>query len=123
MNVLGPGLSLDELRDRARRPELAWSSFAPGVDIHRLWGDPDDPEAAAAALLRYAPGSAGPRHRHEGVEHIFVLSGAQRDERGVYEEGAHIVNQPGSVHKVSSPDGCVVAVVWERPNTFLDEPR
>src|SRR5688500_10290696 len=104
MNVLGPGLSLDELRARAKRPELDWSAFAPGVDIHRLWGDPDDPAAATAALLRYAPGASVRRHRHEGVEHVFVLIGAQVDERGVYAEGAHVVNQPGSIHSVSSPD-------------------
>lgn len=112
--------SLDELRARATSPELAWVAFGPGVEIHRLWGDPD---AASAALLRYAPGASVPRHRHEGREEIFVLSGAQRDERGVYAAGAHVVNLPGSVHSVSSPEGCIVAVVWERPNTFLDEPR
>ena len=71
---------------------------------------------------RYAAGSKVPRHRHEGTEHIYVLIGTQRDERGEYETGAHVVNLPGSVHSVSSPEGCVVFVVWERPNTFIDEP-
>jgi anti-sigma factor ChrR (cupin superfamily) len=120
MDVLGPGLSVDELRARARDPELAWTAFGPGIDIHLLWGDLD---AASAALLRYAPGAQGPRHRHEGVERVYVLAGAQRDERGVYPEGVEIVNQPGTIHRVSSPEGCIVAVVWERPNTFFhDEP-
>jgi anti-sigma factor ChrR (cupin superfamily) len=108
---------LDELLDRANEPDLAWEGFRPGVEIHRLWGDPD---GASAALLRYAPGSRVPRHRHEGVEHVHVLSGAQRDERGLHEAGAHVVNPPGSVHTVESPGGCLVFVVWEHPNTFLD---
>ena len=50
-----------------------------------------------------------------------MLIGKQRDERGDYPAGTHVVNQPGSTHSVSSPEGCVVFVVWERPNTFLDD--
>jgi anti-sigma factor ChrR (cupin superfamily) len=115
MDVLG--LSLDELRARARNPDLGWTAFAPGIEIHRLVGDAES--SPSAALLRYAPGAQGPWHRHEGIERVYVLSGAQRDERGVYAEGTQIVNQPGTVHRVSSPEGCVVFVVWERPNTFF----
>jgi anti-sigma factor ChrR (cupin superfamily) len=109
---------LDELLEIAQRPALAWESFRPGVDIHRLWEDNDGGEAAA--LLRYAPGAAVPRHRHEGHEHVFVLSGAQRDEHGLVPTGGHRINPPGSSHVVESPEGCLVLVVWERPNTFLD---
>ncbi len=116
----GLALALDELRALALRPKLPWRRFAPGVEIHRLWGTPT---TRSGALLRYAAGAKIPRHRHEGIEHIYVLIGAQRDERGEYAAGAHVVNPPGSVHAVSSPEGCVVFVVWERPNTFLDETR
>jgi len=116
----GLALALDELRALALSPKLAWRQFAPGVSIHRLWGAPN---ARSGALLRYTPGAKVPRHRHEGTEHIYVLLGSQRDERGEYVAGAHVVNPPGSVHAVSSPEGCVVFAVWERPNTFLDEPR
>ena len=77
----------------------------------------------SGALLRYAAGAKVPRHRHEGTEHVYVLIGRQRDERGEYGEGAHVVNPPGSIHTVSSARGCVVFVVWERPNTFLDGTR
>lgn len=108
---------LDDLLARVGRGDLDWESFRPGVDIHRLWGDP---AAASAVLLRYAPGASVPAHRHEGTEHIHVLSGSQRDERGLHVAGAHVVNPPGSVHQVESPSGCVVLAVWERPNTFLD---
>ena len=116
----GLALALDELRALALSPKLPWRQFAPGVSIHRLWGKPD---ARSGALLRYAPGARIARHRHEGTEHIYVLIGAQRDERGEYVEGAHVINPPGSVHTVSSPEGCVVFAVWELPNTFLDESR
>jgi anti-sigma factor ChrR (cupin superfamily) len=116
----GFALALDELRALALSPKLAWRHFAPGVQIYRLWGAAN---GRSGALLRYAAGSKIARHRHEGTENIYVLIGAQRDDRGDYEVGAHVVNDPGSVHTVSSPTGCVVFVVWERPNTFIDEPR
>jgi anti-sigma factor ChrR (cupin superfamily) len=108
---------LDELLERAGRPDLGWDPFQPGVEIHHLWGEPP---GESAALLRYAPGAAVPRHRHEGHEHVYVLRGAQRDDRGLHSAGAHVVNPPGSTHSVASRDGCLVLVVWERPNTFID---
>lgn len=109
-------LRLDELLARANRPDLAWQPFLPGVEIHRVWGDE---KAGSGALLRYRAGGAVPAHRHEGVEHVYVLSGTQRDERGVYPAGSHVVNPPGSIHTVESSEGCVVLVVWERPNTWV----
>jgi anti-sigma factor ChrR (cupin superfamily) len=113
-------LRFDELLARASRPDLAWQPFLPGVEIHRVWGDQQgDGEGESAAFLRYVAGGAVPRHRHEGVEHVYVLSGSQRDERGVYPTGSHVVNPPGSIHAVESTEGCLVLVVWERPNTWV----
>jgi anti-sigma factor ChrR (cupin superfamily) len=116
----GFALALDELRALALSPRLVWNNFAPGVQIHRLWGTA---KTRSGALLRYAPGAKVPRHRHEGVEQIYVLIGKQRDERGEYAAGSRIVNPPGSIHAVSSPEGCVVLVIWERANTFIDGSR
>ena len=99
----GLALALDELRALALSPKLVWRHFVTGVQIHRLWGAP---HTRSGALLRYAPGSKVPRHRHEE-----------------YPAGTHVINQPGSSHSVSSPEGCVVFVVWERPNTFLDDSK
>jgi anti-sigma factor ChrR (cupin superfamily) len=112
-----PAVPLDELLARARRPDVPFQPFRPGVEICRLWGDP---AARSAAVLRYQAGARVPRHRHVGVEQVYVLSGSQRDERGTYAAGAHVVNPAGSEHAVESPDGCVVLVVWDRPITFLE---
>ena len=112
-------LGLDEIMGRLERNEFAWEPFQPGVEIHRLWGDP---QGASSALLRYAPGARVPRHRHEDVEEIRILRGSQRDERGVYPAGSHVVNPAGSIHTVESPEGCVALLVWRKPNTFV-EPR
>ena len=109
--------SLDHLLHEARRQDLAWQPFREGVEVYWLHESDGGP---SAAVLRYAPGAAIPRHRHEGEENIYVISGAQQDERGVYPAGAHVVNTPGSSHAVASPDGCVVLAIWSLPNRWLD---
>lgn len=110
-------LVLPDLREIAAHPErLAWLPLHPGIEIHRIYeGDPDGP---SAAFLRYQPGAKLARHRHSGLEHIFVLAGSQEDERGRYFAGALVVNPVGSSHQVSSRDGCIVLALWERPVRF-----
>jgi anti-sigma factor ChrR (cupin superfamily) len=112
-----PPVSRLDLNEIARRPEaLAWQAFRPGVEIVRIYGG--DGDGPAAALLRYAPGASVPPHEHTGHEHVYVLAGAQEDERGRYPAGAFVVNPPGSAHAVRSPEGCLALVVWERPVRF-----
>ncbi|MFZ5896574.1 MAG: cupin domain-containing protein [Myxococcota bacterium] len=91
--------------------------FREGVEVSWLYGE--DSNGGAAALLRYAPGARVPRHRHEGFEHILVLEGSQCDDRGRYEAGTLIVNEPGSEHDVWTAEGCLVLVIWERRVTFV----
>jgi anti-sigma factor ChrR (cupin superfamily) len=96
--------------------QLTFAPLRPGVEIHVLHEAPD---GSRAAILRYAPGSSVPAHRHEGLEYIYVLEGEQGDERGVYAAGSFVVNEPGVSHSVSSPSGCVVLIIWQRPVVFL----
>jgi anti-sigma factor ChrR (cupin superfamily) len=106
-------LALPGLSDR-----LKFEPFQPGVESAWIYGK--DGSGPGAALLRYEPGATIPAHRHGGYEHILVLEGAQQDERGRYPAGTLIVNEPGTQHKVSSPDGCLVLVIWEKRVTFLE---
>ena len=118
---MNPGeLRLDEILARLERNEFTWQPFQPGVEISRLWGDPQ--HGASSALLRYAPGARVPRHRHEDIEEIRILRGSQRDDDGVYAAGSHVTKPAGSVHTVESPEGCVAWLVWRKPNTFVDDP-
>ena len=72
-----------------------------------------DGDGPAAALLRYAPGAAVPRHRHEGRgEHLRHQRRPAGRARRCCPAGAHRINPPGSSHAVASPEGCVVLVVW-----------
>ena len=92
---------------------LEWEPFRPGVEIAHIYSTPDD--GPAAAFLRYQPGAAVPYHIHACFEHIFILKGSQFDRSGENHAGAIIINTPGSAHNVSSPNGCVVFVVWNKP--------
>ena len=95
---------------------MTFQPFRGGVEICPIVeGEP------AVALLRYAPGAAVPRHRHLGLETIVVLKGSQRDERGVYRAGAVCLNPAGSIHSVTSDDGCVVLIQWTRPVEFVED--
>jgi anti-sigma factor ChrR (cupin superfamily) len=106
----------------ARLAELAlaakgWEPLRDGIQALRLWGDPR--EGPSVALLRYIPGARVPKHRHAGLELIYVVSGAQSDERGTYTAGTLVVNPEGDEHDVWSDVGCTVLIVWERPIEFL----
>lgn len=96
--------------------DFAFQPFREGVEIFPIFaGEP------AVALLRYAPGAGVPRHRHQGLETILVLEGAQSDERGRYPAGSLLVNPEGSSHSVWSDIGCVVLIQWARPVQFLED--
>jgi anti-sigma factor ChrR (cupin superfamily) len=94
----------------------AWEPFREGIEIARIYGEGN--VGPAAALLRYAPGAEVPPHAHTGFEHIVVLRGSQRDERGTYGPGSCLIHAEGTHHAVTSPDGCVVLAFWYSPVAF-----
>lgn len=114
-------LVFPQLTQAIASPEaLDWQPFRSGIAIHRLY--PPVPRGAAAALLRYDPGASVPWHRHLGYEHIWILSGSQQDDRGLYEAGTLVINPLDTCHRVSSPNGCIVLVIWEKPVQFETNP-
>lgn len=94
--------------------ELDWiPSPAPGVDRRMLYRVGEE-VARATSLVRYAPGSAFPRHVHSGGEEIFVLEGTFQDEHGDYPAGSYFRNPPGTSHVPASQDGCTIFVrLWQ----------
>jgi quercetin dioxygenase-like cupin family protein len=92
----------------------AWvPSPAAGVDrrmLFRVGGE----VARATSIVRYAPGSAFPRHRHHGGEEILVLEGTFQDEHGDYPAGSYFRNPPGTSHVPASREGCTIFVrLWQ----------
>ena len=96
---------------------LSWQPFREGVDILPLYES--NQTESKCALLRYQPLAVVPTHEHVGLEYLLILQGAQQDERGIYPAGTFIINPPTTHHSVSSPDGCIVLAIWEKPVRFL----
>lgn len=88
-------------------------SPAAGVDrrmLFRIGGE----VARATSIVRYAPGSAFPRHGHGGGEEILVLEGVFQDEHGDYPAGCYLRNPPGTAHVPASKPGCTIFVrLWQ----------
>src|SRR3546814_7366450 len=85
--------------------KLDWvPSPAVGVDrrmLFRIGGE----VARATSIVRYAPGSAFPRHTHGGGEEILALEGVFQDEYGEYSAGSYFRNSPGTAHTPASAEG------------------
>jgi anti-sigma factor ChrR (cupin superfamily) len=108
---LPPPLVLHELFSEHALATRTWEPFRKGIEIHWIYRQPN---AASAALLRYAPGASLERHDHAGFEHILVLRGSQSDDNGEYRRGSLLINAPGTSHAVHSAEGCVVLAIWEK---------
>ncbi|TXL82358.1 cupin [Vineibacter terrae] len=94
--------------------KLDWiASPAAGVDRRMLFRIGSE-VARATSIVRYAPGSAFPRHTHGGGEEIVVLDGVFEDEHGAYPAGSYFRNPPGTSHIPASKDGCTIFVrLWQ----------
>ncbi|HGM8359646.1 cupin domain-containing protein [Pseudomonas aeruginosa] len=89
------------------------ASPQPGVErvmLDRLGGE----KARATSIVRYAPESHFPQHRHPGGEEIFVLSGTFSEGDQHYPAGWYLRNPPGSAHQPSSHEGAIIFVkLWQ----------
>ena len=68
----------------------------PGVSIH--FYHRDRTSGHAAVMIRMAPGSSYPKHRHNGPEELLILQGGFRDEQGEYRTGEFCRFEDGSAH-------------------------
>jgi ChrR Cupin-like domain len=89
-----------------RSKELEWMPhLVPSVKVAILCSDEERRERVG--LLEADPGMVYPRHRHGGVEEIFMLSGDLELEGITYYGGDYIRSAAGSSHGVSrSVTGC-----------------
>ncbi|MEU9156590.1 cupin domain-containing protein [Streptomyces sp. NPDC048417] len=90
-----------------------------GVDLHRLYLT-DGADPGAAMITRMAPGAHGDLHEHLGYELILVLEGELLNDNGDrYRPGDLVIEQPGSVHQVSTETGCTVLGVRHAPTRLV----
>lgn len=109
---------IDDFRNLAACVDaISWKPFRDGVELHQIYGTMGQP-GPSACLLRFQPGAKVPRHSHTGYEHIFVLSGSQADDRGIYRAGSVLISPPGTDHAITSDEGCIVLAVYQSPVAF-----
>ena len=110
-DLFGAGLEADQ---------FDWNTYVQpgreGVTVEWLYtGEQTGPDGAEAYIARFAPGAHGDLHEHQGFELMFVLAGQLENDNGDrYLPGTLIVENPESVHQVSSAGGCVMLVVREK---------
>ncbi|MFY9345228.1 MAG: cupin domain-containing protein [Planctomycetota bacterium] len=91
---------------------IPWQSTRyPGVAIH--FYATDRQSRRALVLIRMEPGCGYPRHRHHGEEHLLVVQGCYRDERGEHRAGGFAIYPDGSEHApvATSEPGAVPCVL------------
>ncbi len=94
-----------------RRDEGRWEGTGvAGVEVRRLHVDPD--AGRVTMLVRMAPGSSYPAHRHAGVEECYVLEGDLYADEFEMRAGDYQRLEGGSVHGVQATrDGCLLFIV------------
>ncbi len=89
-----------------------------GVTWKKLYYDRES--GRSAVLLRFAPGAGYSAHRHPEGEEYLVLEGSLEDGGRTYGKGTYVRHEPGSAHKPSSKQGCLLFVSLPRPIEELE---
>lgn len=112
------------LRAIVRPDQHQWVA-SPQAGVERMMLDRKGGERArATSLVRYAPESWFPEHKHPGGEEIFVLSGVFSEGDQHYPAGWYLRNPPGSAHQPSSREGAEMFVkLWQMPASARDSVR
>jgi anti-sigma factor ChrR (cupin superfamily) len=90
--------------------EPAWEEVAPGISCKILAQDLNSHRVSM--LVRLAPGTAYPPHRHAGVEELHLLQGELMiDDKKLY-PGDYNFGEPGAVDShVWSETGCTCVLI------------
>jgi anti-sigma factor ChrR (cupin superfamily) len=87
-----------------------------GTDIHAIYAAPEGPRPGTAQLIRFAAGAHGDLHEHLGYELMFVLQGELLNDNGDrYTTGDLVIEEPGSVHRITTDIGCTLLGIREAP--------
>jgi anti-sigma factor ChrR (cupin superfamily) len=101
-----------------RWAEPDWEEVAPGISYKLLATDTE--KNRVSMVVRLAPGTDYPPHRHDGVEELHLLHGELIvDEKRLY-PGDYLRAEPGSVdHRVWSETGCTCVLLTSLHDTIL----
>jgi quercetin dioxygenase-like cupin family protein len=90
-----------------------------GVQIASLHIDRDRREAAS--MVKAEPGTLYPRHRHVGIEEIYMLEGELIIGTEVYAAGDYIRSHPGSIHAPITTTGCMFFIKSSLDDEYLEQ--
>lgn len=101
-----------------RRAEPEWKDVAPGIACKLLATDPE--KTRVSMLVRLAPGTDYPAHRHDGVEELYMLEGELIVDDQTFSPGDYRRAEPGTVdHRVWSATGCTCVLITSFHDAIL----
>lgn len=98
----------DKVIVRSAYDSSGWTeSGLPGITIKPLYSN--QALGTQTALVRLAPGTHYPKHRHIGTEECLVMEGVLRMDDITLNAGDFVVNQDGEIHQDTWTDeGCLL---------------
>lgn len=101
-----------------RRAEAEWEEAAPGISCKLLATDTE--RRRVSMLVRLAPGTDYPPHRHAGVEELHLLHGELMVDEKKLHPGDYIRAEAGTVdHRVWSETGCTCVLLTSFEDVIL----
>jgi anti-sigma factor ChrR (cupin superfamily) len=101
-----------------RQAESEWRDVAPGIACKLL--ATDEERNRVSMLVRLAPGTDYPAHRHAGVEELYLLRGELIVDDRTYYPGDYRRAEAGSVdHRVWSETGCTCVLITSFRDAIL----
>ena len=92
--------------------------MAPGISCQLLATDED--RHRVTMLVRLAPGTDDPPHRHGGVEELYMLAGELIVDDQTYHPGEYRRADAGTVdHRVWSETGCTCVLITSYRDVLL----
>lgn len=98
--------------------EPEWSEAAPGISVKLLATDPEHDRVSM--VVRLAPGTDYPPHRHDGVEELHLLHGELMvDDKKLY-PGDYLRSEAGTIdRRVWSETGCTCVLLTSPRDVIL----
>ena len=98
--------------------EPEWKDVAPGISCQLL--STDAATKRVSLLVRLAPGTDYPPHRHAGVEELHLLDGELVVNDKTLSPGDYITSEPGTEdHRVWSGTGCTCFLLTSFEDAIL----
>ena len=90
-----------------------------GVTFKKLLFDKETKRSAV--LVKFEPGSRYGAHRHPEGEEYYVIEGSLEDGGKSWGPGSYVYHPPGSTHRPTSKEGCIIFITLPKPVETLRE--